>query len=445
MNDISNRIEGDINLTRAREEWDEKQSVQTKKLLEEDARYFLHQSMSTPCLDVLQSCNGSYIENIEQKAYYDFHGNNVHQLGYNHPIIKKAFIEQLDILPFSPRRYTNELAIRFAKKLASLCPGDLNRILMTPNGSSAVSIALKIARGITGKYKVISFWDSFHGANLDAIGVGGEHVFREKMGPLFPGVERIPGPATYRGIFSDQPEKYLEYLEYVIEKEGDIGAIIAETIRNTDVQIPEKSFWKGVRQICNKNKILLILDEIPIALGRTGKLFAFENYDIEPDILCLGKGLGGGIFPQACIVTRDKFNVFQNISLGHYTHEKSPLGSVVASSVLSIIEEERVLGRVAVNEKYMQKRLLEMQQRFKIIGDVRGIGMLWAIELVKNRESKEKAIEETERLMYKCLEEGLSFKISGGNVIQLSPPLIIKESDLKKAIRILEKCLEDIF
>ena len=167
---------------------------------------------------------------------------------------------------------------------------------MTPNGSSAISIALKIARGITGKHKVISFWDSFHGANLDAIGVGGEHMFRDKMGAMMPGVERIPGPTTYRGIFAEHPKKYLEYLEMVIEKEGGFGAIVAETIRNTDVQIGDKAFWQGVRQLCNKHHILLILDEIPIALGRTGKMFAFENFNIEPDILCLGKGLGGGVF-----------------------------------------------------------------------------------------------------------------------------------------------------
>ncbi|WP_421919291.1 (R)-1-hydroxy-2-aminoethylphosphonate ammonia-lyase [Marinifilum sp.] len=435
------KTEGDINITPLRNEWNEKHDLTTKEWLLEDERYFLHQSMSTPCLDVIQTCYGSSFENLKGKKYIDFHGNNVHQLGYAHPRLKKAIHEQMETLSFSPRRYTNKAAIRFARKMASVCPGDLNRILMTPNGSSAISIALKIARGITGKHKLISFWDSFHGANLDAIGVGGEHVFRDKMGPLMPGVERVPGPATYRGIFADQPEKYLEYLEMVVEKEGDIGAILAETIRNTDVQIGDHSFWKGLRQLCDKHGILLILDEIPIAIGRTGKLFAFENFGIEPDILCLGKGLGGGLFPQACVVTRDKFNVFQDISLGHYTHEKSPIGAAVGFAILETLEEDQILENVHKREAYLKDRLNAMQSRFPIIGDIRGIGMLWGVELVRDKTTKEKATDEAEKVLYSCLDKGLSFKISGGNVLQLSPALTITEGELKEALDILEKSL----
>ena len=436
------KTEGDINITPLRKEWNTTHTEETREWLMEDERYFLHQAMSTPCLDVIQDCNGASFENLQGKTYYDFHGNNVHQLGYAHPKLKAALLEQLETLPFSPRRYTNKAAVRFARKMASLCPGDLNRILMTPNGSSAISIALKIARGVTGKFKVISFWDAFHGANLDTIGVGGEAVFRDKMGPLMPGVERVPPPTTYRGIFADQPAKYLEYLEYVIEKEGDIGAILAETIRNTDVQIADKSFWQGVRKLCDKHSILLILDEIPIALGRTGKVFAFENFDIEPDILCLGKGLGGGLFPQACVVTRDKFNVFHDVSLGHYTHEKSPIGSAIAYTILNMLEEDNILAQVEKRGEYMQERLSQMQNKFELIGDVRGIGMLWGVELVLNRETKEKAIDKAEKVMYECLKNGLSFKISGGNVIQLSPPLIISDQELKEALDIFERSLE---
>ena len=316
---LNKKTEGDINLTSARKTWLENEvSESIKKLLEKDARYFLHQSLSTPCLDVLESCQGAHFKNTKGKKYLDFHGNNVHQIGYANPQLIEALIQQLQKLPFSPRRYTNEPAIAFAEKLASLCPSNLNRVLLTPNGSSAIGIALKIARAVTKKFKVVSFWDSFHGASLDAISVGGEAVFRENMGPLMPGIERIPPPITYRGIFEDNEDKCLEYLEYVFSKEGDIGAFVAETIRNTDVQFPSINFWQKARALCTKYKVLLILDEIPIALGRTGKMFAFEHYGIEPDILCLGKGLGGGVFPQAAIVTRDEYNTFQDISLGHF-------------------------------------------------------------------------------------------------------------------------------
>ncbi|NIJ55748.1 aspartate aminotransferase family protein [Dyadobacter arcticus] len=446
MTEAQNRTEGDVNLSRARNEWyavmDDPATV---SYLREDEEHFLHQSLSTPCLDVLASCEGIYLTDIQGKKYMDFHGNNVHQLGYRNPFIMEALKKQLDILPFSPRRYTNVPAIELAKKLGSLLPGDLNRVLFAPGGTSAISMALKLARIVTGKHKVISLWDSFHGASLDAISAGGELDFRKDMGPLMPGVERIPPPMTYRGPFinannGDLP--YADYLEYVIAKEGDIGAFLIETIRNTDVQIPSQAYWERVRSICSRHKVLLILDEIPIAFGRTGKMFAFEHYGIEPDIICLGKGLGGGIMPMAAIVARDSYNIAQEVSLGHFTHEKSPLGSVAALAMFEYIEQNHILEKVEADALFMQKALEKLKSKFPIIGDIRGIGLLWGIELVTNRESREKAVMQAEVVMYECLKNGLSFKVSQGNVLQLSPPLIITREQLSEALRILEDALE---
>lgn len=439
---INKRTEGDINSTPARDEWLAKEvDKTTKKLLEKDARYFLHQALSTPCLNVLKNCEGSYIESISGKKYLDFHGNNVHQLGFSHPKIVERLTEQMKSLTFSTRRYTNEIAINFAEKLASLLPSDLNRTLLTPNGSSSVGIALKLARAITGKFKVVSFWDSFHGASLDAISVGGESVFREYMGPLMPGVERIPPPVNYRGIFEGDESKCLEHLEYVFAKEGDIGAFMAETVRNTDVQVPSKNFWKEARRLCDAYGVVLILDEIPIALGRTGYLFAFEHYGIEPDILCLGKGLGGGIFPQAAIVTRDRYNRFGDISLGHYTHEKSPMGAAAGLATLEVIEEEMLLEKVKSDEVFLCEKMAELSQKHELIGDIRGLGLLWGVELVKDRITKEKAVQEAEKVMYECLKNGLSFKVSAGNVLQLSPALTIARHELESALKILDNAL----
>ncbi len=255
------------------------------------------------------------------------------------------------------------------------------------------------------------------------------------------GVERIPPPVTYLCIFENNESKCLEYLEYVFEKEGDIGAFMVETIRNTDVQVPSKHFWTAARNLCNKYGVLLILDEIPIALGKTGKMFAFEHYDIEPDILCLGKGLGGGIFPQAAIITRDEYNVFGSISLGHYTHEKSPIGSIAGLSTIQYIEENKLLAKVQEDAVYMLSELSRFQEKFSLIGDVRGIGLLWGIELVKDRTTKEKATAEAEKVMYGCLKRGLSFKVSAGNVLQLSPALTISREELTEDLQILEESL----
>jgi 4-aminobutyrate aminotransferase len=440
---LNNRTEGDINITSARQKWwNDHISEPTMKLLEKDARYFLHQSLSTPCLDVLESCEGPYLENLAGKSYLDFHGNNAHQVGFGHPHVVERLVEQMYKLPFSTRRFTNEPAIELAEKLAQLAPGNLKRVLFTPNGSSAIGIALKLARAVTGKFKVLSFWDSFHGASLDVISVGGEAQFTLHMGPLMPGVERVPPPVTYRGIFQDNEQKCLEYIDYVLSKEPGIGAFLAETIRNTDVQVPSNDFWKKVRHLCDQYGVLLILDEIPIAFGRTGKMFAFEHYGIEPDILCLGKGLGGGIMPMAAIIARDEYNRFGDISLGHYTYEKSPLGSVAALATLEVLEEEKILDKVTQDEQWMKESLKELQDRHYWIGDIRGIGLLWGIELVKNRETREKAVDEAEKVMYQCLGEGLSFKISAGNVIQLSPALTINREELATAIDIIDKSIQ---
>ena len=447
MEHTFHHTEGDVNISDARKEWYAGiADAQTIQYLDADAEYFLHQSMSTPCLDVLKSCEGIYITDLSGKKYMDFHGNNVHQVGYKNPFIMERVKAQMDILPFSPRRYTNIPAIELAKKLASLFPGNLNRVLFAPGGTSAIGMALKLARIVTGRHKVISLWDSFHGASIDAIAAGGEQVFRKGMGPLLPGVERIPPPTTYRGIFGDDGKdiKYAEYLEYVIEKEGDIGAFIAETIRNTDVQIPSKAYWEKVQQICRKHNVLLILDEIPIAFGRTGKMFAFEHYNIEPDMVCLGKGLGAGVMPIAAMVTRDDFNIAADVSLGHYTHEKSPLGSVAANAMLDYVEQNNILVKVNEDAIYMKEALEKLKNKYPLIGDIRGIGLLWGIELVKNRETKEKAIEAAEFVLYECLKNGLSFKVSQGNVLQLSPPLIITRTQLTEALSIVEAALAKI-
>ena len=438
------KTEGDVNLSEERVLWQKEQdySLKTKELLEADANLFLHQAMSTPCLDVLESCNGAIIKNKEGKEYLDFHGNNVHQLGFSNEYITQKIKEQLDQLSFSTRRYTNESAINFAKKLTALLPSDLNRVLYAPGGTSVISIALKLARVVTGKHKVISYWDSFHGASLDAIGVGGEAVFRQQMGPLMPGSIRIPPPMNNGGFFEDEM-KSAEYLEYVIEKEGEIGAFIAETVRNTDVQIPSIAYWKRVREICTKHNVLLILDEIPIALGRTAKMFAFENFGIEPDILCLGKGLGGGIIPFAAMVCREEYNVAQEISLGHFTHEKSPVGSAAALATINYIEEHNILEKVTKDGQFFKSALVGLQKKYPLIKHIRGIGLLWGLEL--EQENGQAAQEEAEAIMYHCLSGGLSFKVSQGHVLQLSPALTINREQLQQAITILDNAFSLVY
>lgn len=442
------RSEGDVNTTPARQAWNASMDDErTQALLKRDSEVFLHQAMSTPCLDTLEAAEGIYIQDATGKKYMDFHGNNVHQLGYGHPHVIERVQEQIAKLPFSPRRFTNETAIECAEKLTQICGGELNRVLFAPGGTSAVGMALKLARHITGNYKVVSLWDSFHGASLDAISVGGEACFRQGMGPLMAGVERIPPAVSYRGAFpvaDGSDVHYADYLEYVIEKEGGVGAFIAEAVRNTDVQVPSKAYWKRIREICDKHNVMLIIDDIPNGMGRSGEWFTYQAYGIEPDILCIGKGLGGGLVPIAAMVTKDKYNTAEQISMGHYTHEKSPIGCAAALATMEAIEQDNLLDKAKADSQFMREKLLEMKAKYPVIGDVRGIGMLWGIELVTDHESKARAYDEAEAVLYQCLNNGVSFKVSQGNVIQLSPPLIITREQLIEALAIFEEAIAKV-
>ncbi|MEG1584652.1 MAG: aspartate aminotransferase family protein, partial [Anaerovorax sp.] len=338
------KTEGDVNLTKERILWQEKYlSQRSKERLEEDGKYFIHQALSTPCLNAIKGVEGIYIIDEDDRRYMDFHGNSVHQLGYNHPKLIKALQDQLEELSFSPRRYANKTATALAKKLCTLMPSQDYRVLFTTGGTSSIGVALKIVRKATGRFKIISLWDSFHGASLDAISVGGEGHFRSNIGPLLPGCEHVMPFNSYRCTFGSCQDcglKCIDYIEYVCKCEGDIGAILMEPIRCTDVQIPPVEYYVRLRKICDDYNIALIFDEVPTAFGRTGKMFAFENYPIEPDLLVIGKGLGGSLYPISAVLAKEKFNVCQEISLGHYTHEKSPLGSAVALALIDTIESE---------------------------------------------------------------------------------------------------------
>ncbi len=441
--------EGDINISPRREEWQaEHLDSESRALLGEDARYFLKQSLSTPCLNVIRSCHGIYIEDLQGRRYMDFHGNNVHQVGFANPAVIGAIKDQLDELSFCTRRYTNRVAVDLAKKLAEIAPGDLNKVLLCPGGTTAIGIALKLARVVTGRHKTVSMWDSFHGASLDAISIGGEALFRQDIGPLLPGTEHVPPPDEYRCAFDCGSRGGCDltcarYVEYILEKEGDIAAVIAEPVRSTPY-IPRLEYWQIIREACDRHGALLIFDEIPHALGRTGKMFSCENFGVVPDILVIGKGLGGGIFPLAALIARDKLDVAGDRALGHYTHEKNPVACRAALSTIEYIETYNLVDHARELGRHALDRMNDMMERNPLIGDVRGLGLLLGIELVKNRSTREKAIDEAEAVMYSALTKGLSFKLTMGNIITLTPALTITKDEMDKALDIIEECLREI-
>ena len=443
------RSEGDINISPQRTEWQDKHlDAQTRSLLEEDERYFLKQSLSTPCLNAMRTCEGVYIEDLQGRYYMDFHGNNVHQVGFANPDVIAAIKDQLDELSFCTRRYTNRVAVALARKLTEIAPGDLNKVLFCPGGAEAMGIAIKLARIATSRHKTISMWDSFHGVTLDTISIGGEAIFRHDMGPLLPGTEHVPPPDEYHCVFGCWKRggcdlTCAKYIEYILEKEGDIAAVISEPIRSTPY-IPRPEYWQVVRRACDKHGALLIFDEIPHALGRTGKMFTFENFDVLPDMVVIGKGLGGGVFPLAALIAREGLNVAGDRALGHYTHEKSPVGCAAALATIEYIEKHHLAEHASELGRHALARMTEMKERHPLIGDVRGIGLFLGIELVKDRSTRERATDEAEAVMYAALSRGLSFKLTMGNILTLTPALIITKDEMDKALDIIERCIAEV-
>lgn len=417
-----------------------------RALLAEDERYFLRQSVSTPCLNAIVKAEGIYLEDTAGRRVMDFHGNNVHHIGYGHPRLKRAIAEQMDALPFAPRRYTAEPAVALAKKLAEITPGTLSKTLFTTGGSDAVEVAIKIARTATGRYKTLSFWDAFHGAGFGGAAVGGEALFRSGgVGPLMPGAEHVAPFGSYRCPYGtasaeESGRACARMIEYVLEREGDIAAFIAEPIRAVPY-VPPPGFWQEVREACDRHGTLLIFDEIPMGLGKTGKMFACEHDGVEPDLMVIGKSLGGGILPIAAVVVRPELDVGAAYAFGHYTHEKNPVTARAALTTIAIIEDEGLVENAAKVGAFALKRLEAMKEKHALIGDVRGRGLLLGIELVTDRTEKTPAGAQADAVMYRALERGLSFKTTFGNVLTLTPPLTVTEREMSHALDIIEESI----
>jgi len=445
LDQIRAHTEGESNTSAARADWLEKENnAAARALIQRDSDVFMHQNVSSPVVSTIAKAEGIWIETVAGHRYMDFHGNSAHHIGYGHPRLKAAIKTQLDELCFAPRRFTCETSVALAEKLASLAPGDLGKVLFTTGGSDAIEVALRVARAATGRFKTISFWDSFHGAGFGASSIGGEHTFRSHIaGPLLPGAEHVAPFACYRCPYKHAGPDVCglacaEMISYVLEREGDVAAVIAEPMRAIPY-VPPPGFWKQVKAACEAHGALLIFDEIPTGLGKTGKFFASEHDGVIPDIIVLGKSLGGGILPIAAAIMRRDLDVCGDFAIGHYTHEKNPVTARAALTTIEIIEDEGLVARAAELGDHALSRMRDLKERTTIIGDVRGRGLLIGLEIVMDRDTRAPGNAMAEKIYYRCLEAGLSAKVSLGCVFTLSPPLVISLADLDRALDIVEE------
>ncbi len=424
--------EGDMNLSPHRQKWQEQLGAENQEMLDRDNQVFIHQALSTPCLSGLTETEGIYLKDVDGRRWMDFHGNSAHQIGYGHPHVKAAVQEELERLPFCPRRYTNDTAIRLAERLIEIAPKGLDKVLFAPGGAEAVGIAMKLARYATGCHKTISMWDSFHGATLETISIGGEAHFRDGLGPLLPGTLHVPWPEKVEDARS---------IEELLAEHGDIGAVIAEPIRCTTLEAPPAAYWQAVRTLCDRYGVLLVFDEIPIALGRTGSWFYCEQLQVAPDILVIGKGLGGGLFPLAAVIAREECCAVAERSVGHYTHEKSPLAAAAGLATLEVIEQEGLLSAAGNLGEQLRVQLQAFADSEPLIRDVRSFGLAVAVEICTEPPGSSDAAE---RILFECLRNGLSFKVSAGRVLTLTPPLTITSDQLDEAALIVKQSIATV-
>ncbi|MBO7747306.1 aspartate aminotransferase family protein [Paenibacillus sp. MWE-103] len=443
------REQGDINASDARGRyWERNLSPAARAVFEADHRYFLHQSLSTPVLNVLSRAEGIHIYDMDGKAYIDMHGNGVHNAGFNNDAVIEAVVAALrEKNTFAPRRYTNAHAVALAKKLVEITPEGLDRVLFAPGGSEAIEMAVMLAKQVTGKWKTISFWDSYHGNGFQAASVGGERLFKTGSGPMVPGALHVEFPNYYRnpwGFATEEQvdDEILRQMELLFEREGDIACVVGEPISSTPV-VPSGRFWARVKAMCEKYGALLIFDEIIEGFGRTGRMFACEH-SVTPDVLVLGKSLGGGLLPFAGIVTREAYNTLPHVSIGHYTHEKNGLCAAAGLAMIAYVEKHGLVRQAERVGAFALDWLEGMRARCPLVGHVGGKGLHIGIELVKDGDAKEKAVAEAEAVMYKAMERGVAFKIIEGNVITLRPSLLITEDEMRGALEIIEQCIREV-
>ena len=415
-------------------------------LLRRDSAVFFNQASTSPCPIVFAKAEGSWVEDATGKRYMDWFGNNCHNVGYAHPSIVAAIQAQLTELPFVPRGYTAETSVLLAEKLAELWPGAPARVSLVPGGSSAVEIALSLARVYTGRTKIISFYTAYHGRSAGALSISSPAKGRSgKLEPLVPGTIFVPPFYSFErpDAVETMAERSLQAIEEALEFEGDIAALIAEPIRNGPFMPPD-GYWREVQALCQRHGTLLIFDEVPVGLGRTGRMFAGEHFGVVPDITVIGKALGGTALPLAAVIAEERLNCSPELNLHYYTHDKNPLTAAAGLATLNILVDEGLCQRSAqLGTEYLPE-LEKIGMVSGAVHDVRGVGLMFGMGFSGPESGGPSESNRATAFVAAAREEGLIANGRGANQVTLSPPLNIDSEDLRLGLEMVERALGKI-
>ncbi len=383
-------------------------------------------------------------------------------VGYGRTEIADAAYQQMLKLTYMPMGTTTEPTIRLAEKLASITPGDLSRCFFTSGGSESVETAMKLTRayfkrmGEPGRTKFISRKGSYHGATFGAMALGGSPVVpRDDYEPLMPGFFHAPQPHPYRCEYGGEtPEECADRcvgaLEEIIKFQGPetVAAVVAEPVSSPlGTVVPGPNYWPKLREVCDRYGCLLIADEVITGFGRTGKMFACEHWGVTPDIMTIAKGLTSGYIPMGGAITRksisDAFVGSQRTAFRHViTFGGHPVAAAASLKNIEIMEEEGLVENSRRIGDHLLAGLKELKEKHQIIGDVRGLGLMCGLELVKDRQTKEYFPAEAElgtRLTQGFAENGVILR--GGDVINLAPPLCITMGETDDLLEVLDRVI----
>lgn len=425
-----------------------------KEYLALSAQYEPHSmSEQVPC--VWAKAEGATVTDVDGNTFIDFSsGVLVMNVGHCHPQHVAEIREQAGLV-LNAYDFVTPPRVELAKKLVEITPPNLDKAIILTTGTETIEAAVKMARRFTGRQEIVSFYGGFHGRTFMSMSVGGKMGVKKGFGPMVPGVMHAPFPDYYRppveGMTEEQVDRYcLEQLDLLLDtvSTGEVAAVLTETYQGAaGSRVPSKRFMQGLQAWCEAHDALFIIDEVQASFGRTGTMFGFEQFDITPNLLCLGKGISCGVPCSAVVGEARIMNALEPGSISS-TNGGNPLSSRAALASIRIIEEERLSENAAKVGDAMMQRCKRMQERSPILGDVRGMGLSLGLEFVKDKRTKEPAPDLTKRVIDACYRNGLLLIAPigfHGNVIRISPPLVISEELAQVGMDILESVVSEPF
>ena len=425
---------------------------EARKYIEMSRQYEPH-SMSDQVPAVWSKGRGAVVEDVDGNVFIDFtSGVLVTNIGHCHPKHTAAIQEQAAEL-MNAYDFVNPWRAKLSQKLVEITSPNLDKAFILSTGGEATESAIKVARRYTGKYEIIAFHGAFHGRTYMAMSVGGKQGVKRHFGPMVPGILHAPFCYCYRCIFEQTyPEcdmTCLRYLDRMLETEstGSVAALITESYQGgAGSIIPPGNYMQRLKKWCEDRDIIFILDEVQSSFGRTGKMFAYEHWGIQPNLLCLGKGIGSGVPISALVGESRILDPLEPGSMSS-TNGGNPISSRAALTSIQIIEEEKLADRSARLGKMMLGRLNEMKAKYEMVGDVRGMGLAVGVEIVTDKASRKPNAEMTRRITQEAFNRGLIMIAPigfYGNVIRIAPPLVIEEEHMMKGLDIMEEAIRKL-